>query len=107
VHDHNTAADLVLRNGQPGEIYNIGAGNELTNVELTNRLLALTGRDDSYIERVADRLGHDRRYSITHDKVTALGWRTTFDLEQGLADTVQWYRDHRDWWEPLRAKAAL
>jgi dTDP-glucose 4,6-dehydratase len=107
VHDHNTAADLVLRNGQPGEIYNIGAGNELTNVELTSRLLALTGRDDSYIERVADRLGHDRRYSITHDKVSALGWHTTFDLEQGLADTVQWYRDHRDWWEPLRARAAL
>jgi dTDP-glucose 4,6-dehydratase len=107
VHDHNTAADLVLRSGAPGEIYNIGAGNELTNVELTSRLLALTGRDDSYIERVADRLGHDRRYSITHDKVSALGWHTTFDLDQGLADTVQWYRDHRKWWEPLRAGAAL
>jgi dTDP-glucose 4,6-dehydratase len=107
VHDHNTAADLVLRAGTPGQIYNIGAGNELTNRELTYRLLELTGRDESFIEPVADRLGHDRRYSITHDKVSALGWHTEYDLERGLADTVQWYRDHRDWWEPLKAKAAF
>jgi dTDP-glucose 4,6-dehydratase len=107
VHDHNTAADLVLRAGTPGEIYNIGAGNELTNRELTYRLLELCGRDESFIEPVADRKGHDRRYSITHDKISALGWSQDFDLDTGLADTVAWYRDHRDWWEPLKAKAAF
>jgi dTDP-glucose 4,6-dehydratase len=107
VHDHNTAADLVLRAGAVGEIYNIGAGNEITNRELTYRLLELTGRDESFIRPVADRLGHDRRYSITHDKVTALGWRAEHDLDAGLEATVAWYRDHRDWWEPLKARAAL
>jgi dTDP-glucose 4,6-dehydratase len=107
VHDHNTAADLVLRQGNVGEIYNIGAGNEITNKELTYRLLELCGRDESFILPVADRLGHDRRYSITHDKVSALGWRCEHDLVQGLADTVAWYRDNRAWWEPLKARAAL
>jgi dTDP-glucose 4,6-dehydratase len=107
VHDHNTAADLVLRAGVPGEVYNIGAGNEITNRELTYRLLELCGRDESFIRPVDDRKGHDRRYSITHDKVSALGWRTEHTLEDGLAATVAWYRDHRDWWEPLKAKAAF
>jgi len=107
VHDHNTAAHLVLERGEPGEIYNIGAGNEITNRELTYRLLELTGRDESFIQPVDDRKGHDRRYSITHDKVSALGWRTEHTLEAGLAATVEWYRHHRDWWEPLKAKAAF
>ena len=107
VHDHNTAAHLVLQKGTPGEIYNIGAGNEITNRELTYRLLELTGRDESFIQPVEDRKGHDRRYSITHDRVTALGWRTEHTLDDGLAETVQWYRDNRWWWEPLKAKAAL
>ena len=107
VHDHNTAADLVLRQGTVGEIYNIGAGNEITNKDLTYRLLALTGRDESFIEPVADRLGHDRRYSITHDKVAAIGWRAEHELDAGLAATVEWYRANRAWWEPLKARAAL
>jgi dTDP-glucose 4,6-dehydratase len=107
VHDHNTAAHLVLEKGTPGEIYNIGAGNEITNKELTYRLLELTGRDESFIEPVDDRKGHDRRYSITHDKVTALGWRTEHSLEAGLAATVDWYRANRNWWEPLKAKASF
>jgi dTDP-glucose 4,6-dehydratase len=107
VHDHNTAADLVLRQGNVGEIYNIGAGNEITNKELTYRLLELCGRDESFIEPVADRLGHDRRYSITHDKVSALGWHCEHNLVDGLAATVAWYRDNRAWWEPLKARAAL
>ena len=107
VHDHNTAAELVLRRGNVGEIYNIGAGNEVTNKEITYRLLELCGRDESFITPVADRLGHDRRYSITHEKVTALGWTTAHNLVDGLADTVDWYRANRDWWEPLKARAAL
>jgi dTDP-glucose 4,6-dehydratase len=107
VHDHNTAAELVLRTGNVGEIYNIGAGNEVTNKEITYRLLELTGRDESFITPVADRLGHDRRYSITHDKVTALGWKTEHNLVDGLAETVEWYRNNRDWWQPLKARAAF
>ena len=107
VHDHNTAAHLVLQRGDPGEVYNIGAGNEITNKELTYRLLELTGRDESFIRPVDDRKGHDRRYSITHDKVSALGWRTEHTLDAGLAATVEWYRNNREWWEPLKAKAAF
>ncbi len=107
VHDHNSAAHLVLQKGEPGEVYNIGAGNEITNRELTYRLLELTGRDESFIQPVDDRKGHDRRYSITHDKVSALGWRTEHTLDAGLAATVEWYRDNRDWWEPLKARAAF
>jgi dTDP-glucose 4,6-dehydratase len=107
VEDHNRAAQLVLENGRPGEIYNIGAGNELTNLELTNRLLELTGRDASYVEPVEDRKGHDRRYSVDIGKVSALGWSLTRPFEDSLAATVEWYRTHRDWWEPLKERAAL
>jgi dTDP-glucose 4,6-dehydratase len=102
VADHNIAAQLVLERGVPGEIYNIGAGNELTNRELTSRLLELTGRDESFVEPVADRLGHDRRYSVDIGKITALGWSLARSFEQSLAATVDWYRDHREWWEPLK-----
>ncbi len=107
VDDHNTAAELVLRTGIVGEIYNVGAGNEVTNSEITYRLLELCGRDESFITPVPDRLGHDRRYSITHEKVTALGWKTAHNLIDGLEATVAWYRDNRDWWEPLKAKASF
>jgi len=103
VEDHCAAVDAVLRRGEVGEIYNIGGGNELSNVELTHRLLALTGRDESFIRPVADRLGHDRRYSITTDKAEALGWKPARQLDEALAATVTWYRDNRWWWEPLKA----
>ena len=107
VEDHNRAAHLVLHAGTVGEIYNIGAHNEVTNREITERLLALTGRDESYIEWVPDRLGHDRRYSVTTDKIEALGWKVERDFDNGLEHTVAWYRDHRDWWEPLKRRAGL
>jgi dTDP-glucose 4,6-dehydratase len=107
VADNCAAVDLVLRKGEVGEVYNIGAGNEITNRELTHKLLALTGRDESFIEPVADRPGHDRRYSITTTKVEALGWRPARDLDDALADTVAWYRDNRWWWEPLKQRAAF
>jgi dTDP-glucose 4,6-dehydratase len=105
VDDNCAAVDLVLRTGSVGEIYNIGAGNEITNRELTESLLALCGRDDSFIEYVADRPGHDRRYSIATDKVRALGWRPAHSLDGALRETVAWYRANRWWWEPLRAAA--
>ncbi len=104
VEDHNRAAHLVLQAGTPGEIYNIGAHNEVTNREITERLLALTGRDESFIEWVPDRLGHDRRYSVEIDKITGLGWKLERDFDNGLEHTVRWYRDNRAWWEPLKAR---
>ena len=101
--DANCAAvHLVLRQGTLGEIYNIGAGNEITNRELTERLLARCGRDASFIEPVTDRLGHDRRYSIDTAKVTALGWKPAHTLDDALDLTVAWYRDNAWWWQPLR-----
>jgi dTDP-glucose 4,6-dehydratase len=102
VEDNCAGVDLVLRQGNVGEVYNIGAGNEITNRELTHRLLALCGRDESYIEPVTDRLGHDRRYSIDTGKVRALGWKPERDLDDALARTVDWYRSNEWWWRPLR-----
>jgi dTDP-glucose 4,6-dehydratase len=102
VEDNCAAIDLVLRQGTTGETYNIGAGNEITNRELTEQLVALCDADESMIERVTDRLGHDRRYSIDSSKVTALGWRPERELDEALAATVTWFRDNRWWWEPLR-----
>ncbi len=102
VEDNCAAVDVVLRHGEPGEIYNIGAGNEITNRELTERLLGLCGAGASMIEPVTDRLGHDRRYSIDASKVRALGWQPRRELGEALEATVAWYRDNRPWWEPLK-----
>ncbi|MFZ4718210.1 MAG: dTDP-glucose 4,6-dehydratase [Ilumatobacteraceae bacterium] len=107
VEDHNRAAHLVLTDGVVGEVYNIGAHQEMTNRELTYALLELCGRDESFIKPVDDRLGHDRRYSVNIDKVTALGWTMQRSFDESLASTVQWYADNRWWWEPLKAKAGL
>ncbi len=104
VRDNCAAVDLVLRGGEVGEIYNIGAGNERTNREVTNLLLALLGKDESAVEYVEDRKGHDRRYSITSAKVGALGWTPTTTFEDGLEQTVRFYAERRDWWEPLVAR---
>ncbi len=101
VDDNCEAVQLVLETGTVGEIYNIGAGNEITNKELTHRLLARVGADGSMIEPVADRLGHDRRYSVDCSKVRALGWAPRHELDAALDATVDWYRDNRWWWEPL------
>jgi dTDP-glucose 4,6-dehydratase len=101
VEDNCAAIDLVLRQGKVGEIYNIGAGNEITNLDLTSRLLTLCGADESMVEPVTDRLGHDRRYSIDTAKVRALGWSPQHQLDDALATTVAWYRSNRPWWEPL------
>jgi dTDP-glucose 4,6-dehydratase len=102
VVDHCAAIDLVLRHGEPGEVYNVAGRQELENVDLTRRILALTGRDASLVRHVEDRAGHDRRYSLDTRKLRALGWAPDRRLEEGLAETVAWYRDRRDWWEPLK-----
>ena len=107
VEDHCAGIDLVFRRGEVGEVYNIGGGNEVPNRELTDRLVALCGRDEGAIEYVADRLGHDRRYSVDCTKLRDLGWAPERDFEAGLAATVEWYRENRWWWEPLKARAAL
>jgi len=102
VKDNCAGVDLVLRHGEAGEVYNIGAGNECTNRELVDQILRLLGHDDSMIEWVPDRLGHDRRYSIETSKVRELGWAPSRDFSGALEATVDWYRDNRWWWEPLR-----
>jgi dTDP-glucose 4,6-dehydratase len=102
VEDNCAAVDLVLRRGVVGDIYNIGAGNEVSNRVLTETILELTGADDSMIEYVEDRLGHDRRYSIDSRKVSELGWAPQREFREALERTVTWYRDHQWWWEPLK-----
>ncbi len=103
VEDNCAGVDLVLRKGVVGEIYNIGAGNEITNRELTDRILATLGAGEEMIDYVEDRMGHDRRYSIDCSKVRALGWAPARELGEAVEATVQWYRDNRWWWEPLKA----
>ena len=108
VDDHCRGIALVLQKGRAGEIYNIGGGTELSNRELTDMLLQATGRDESFVDYVEDRKGHDRRYCVSIEKISSeLGYAPQVPFNQGLADVVQWYRDHRDWWEPLKARAAL
>ncbi len=103
VGDHCAGIDLVLREGGPGEVYNVGGGDERENVEITRRILELTGRDESLVRHVEDRPGHDRRYSLDSSKLRSLGWRPERRFDEGLAETVAWYRDRRDWWEPLKS----
>jgi dTDP-glucose 4,6-dehydratase len=89
-------------------VYNIGGGTELTNKELTGRLLEATGTGWDRVEKANDRLGHDQRYSVDITKIrTELGYEPAVPFEQGLADTVEWYRDNRDWWQPLKQRAQL
>jgi len=108
VDDHTRGIAMVLTGGRAGEIYNIGGGTELTNRELTQLLLDATGTDWSYVDRVADRLGHDLRYSVDIGKIRSeLGYQPLVPFETGLASVVSWYRDNRDWWEPLKVRAAL
>jgi dTDP-glucose 4,6-dehydratase len=108
VDDHCNGIQLVVEGGRAGEVYNIGGGTELTNHELTGLLLDAMGADWSSVERVTDRKGHDRRYSVDITKIsTELGYAPRVPFEEGLARTVAWYRDNRSWWEPLKERAAL
>jgi dTDP-glucose 4,6-dehydratase len=105
VDDHCAAVQLVLEQGQVGEVYNIGAGNETPNRVLVDKLLALMGAGEEMVSYVPDRLGHDRRYSVDISKVTALGWTRARSLDEALEATVSWYRDNAWWWKPLKEGA--
>ena len=102
VEDHCAAIHLIVERGVPGELYNVGAEAQVTNLDLTRRILAIMEFDESMIEYVEDRPGHDRRYALDSSKTRALGWAPMHTLEQRLAETVEWYRSRRDWWEPMR-----
>lgn len=105
VDDHCRGIFLVMQNGKTGEIYNIGGGTELTNKELTELLLKASGRDWSSVDKVADRKGHDLRYSVDISKITTeLGYRPEVDFKTGLAETINWYKNNRQWWEPLKQR---
>jgi dTDP-glucose 4,6-dehydratase len=108
VSDHCRGIQLVLDKGRAGEVYNIGGGTELTNRELTERLLEACGAGWDMVRQVADRKGHDRRYSLDITKIgEELGYEPQVTLDDGLAATVAWYRDNRAWWEPLKSRAGL
>jgi dTDP-glucose 4,6-dehydratase len=107
VDDHCRGIQLVLEKGEPGEYYNIGGGVELPNKELVARLLDACGATWDSVEYVEDRKGHDRRYAIDDTKLRGLGYAPRTTLDDGLAATVQWYRDNEAWWRPLKEKATL
>jgi dTDP-glucose 4,6-dehydratase len=103
VDDHCAGIWTALELGAAGEVYNVGGGNEEPNMEITRRVLALTGRDESLVRHVEDRLGHDRRYALDTTRLRGLGWEPRIGFEEGLRATVEWYRDRRDWWEPIKS----
>jgi dTDP-glucose 4,6-dehydratase len=103
VEDCCSAIDTALERGEAGEVYNAGGPDELPNLEVVERILQLTGRDDSLIERVEDRPGHDRRYSLDSARLRELGWRPAIPFDEGIARTVSWYRENEWWWGPIRS----
>ena len=102
VDDHCEGVWTAMERGAPGEVYNVGGGNEAPNLEITRRILELTGRDESLVRHVEDRPGHDRRYALDTCKLRALGWAPRHGFAEALEATVAWYRDRRDWWEPIK-----
>jgi dTDP-glucose 4,6-dehydratase len=104
VVDHCRALDLLIHEGRNGEVYNIGGGNEVKNVDLTCMLLGLLGKDEALIRRVEDRKGHDRRYSVSTAKLRAMGWTPSVPFEQGLRETVAWYQENEWWWRPVKER---
>ena len=103
VDDHCSAIELLLRVGAAGEVYNIGANQQLSNRDLTSAILELMGADESSVELVADRKGHDLRYAVDSSKIRELGWAPKVDFAEGLERTIEWYRSRADWWQPLKA----
>jgi dTDP-glucose 4,6-dehydratase len=103
VEDFARGIGHVLEHGAAGEVYNVGGPDETYNLDVVKRIIEQTGADESLIEYVTDRPGHDRRYSLASEKVRALGWEAQVDFEQGLPKTVEWYRENTWWWEPIRS----
>ncbi|HSF18232.1 MAG TPA: dTDP-glucose 4,6-dehydratase [Vicinamibacteria bacterium] len=106
VNDHCHAIDYLLEMGTDGETYNIGGSHELTNVELTRKVLRILDKPEHLIEHVKDRPGHDRRYSLDTSKLKALGWSSRVPFDEGLEATVRWYRDHPEWWQRIKSESA-
>ncbi len=107
VYDHCSAIDTVLHKGKEGEIYNIGGHNEKTNLEITKLILNAMGKDESSIQYVKDRLGHDRRYAICNDKIQSeLGWSPSLTFEEGIKLTIDWYLNNQDWMQHIEDKKA-
>ena len=104
VLDNCRAIDLILHKGEIGEIYNVGADNERTNIEITKAVLKILGKSEGLIKKVKDRLGHDRRYSLNTSKIRKLGWKPEYNFEEALRKTVDWYRDNESWWKRLKEK---
>jgi dTDP-glucose 4,6-dehydratase len=103
VEDCCAAIDVVLARGEPGNVYNVGGPDELANIDVIRGILALTDRDESLIEFVTDRPGHDRRYSLSAARLQELGWRAAVDFDEGIERTVSWYRENESWWAPIRS----
>ncbi len=104
VEDHCEGVDYVLHHGQIGETYNIGGGNEKTNIEITNIILKKLNKPDSLIKKVADRPGHDRRYAVDTRKVEKLGWKPKYRFEDAIAETIGWYVQNEPWWRKIKEK---
>ena len=105
VEDNCRAIDMVMRNGKLGEVYNIGANNEVKNIDIANRIVNLLDKPESLIKFVTDRLGHDKRYALNCEKIHALGWKPERDFEEALAFTVRWYRENPEWWHKIKEKS--
>jgi len=105
VDDHCAGIEFVLREGEAGQIYNVGGGEEVPNIEIARQILDITDAEPSLLRHVDDRPGHDRRYSMDATKLRRLGWVPERRLDEALPETVAWYRDHRDWWEPIKSGA--
>jgi len=103
VEDFCAAIRVVLAEGEAGEVYNVGGPDELPNIEVVQTILSLADGSEDTIEYVEDRLGHDRRYSLSSARTEGLGWKAQVSFSEGIARTVEWYRENRDWWEPVRS----
>jgi dTDP-glucose 4,6-dehydratase len=103
VEDHCAGIEFVLHEGEAGAIYNVGGGDEHENIDVARRIIELAGADRSLLRSVPDRPGHDRRYSLDSSKLRGLGWAPEMEFESGLRETVEWYRDNRAWWEPIKS----
>lgn len=102
VWDHCDAIQFLIKNGTTGQVYNIGANNEKMNIEITDIILHTLNKPDTLKTFIKDRLGHDRRYSLNCQKIRTLGWKPKYNFEDAIGETIQWYIEHRDWWEPIK-----